>query len=317
MTNNTESENRTKYGQSDRDVRTVRYEVVDERSDLYQGEEVDFSDMLRAVWSQKITIAVGTLIAIFISITYAFLATEVFRAETVLAPADDSASPSGLLSQFGALANLGGISLGDNSSTEAVAVLRSRDFARSFINDFDLLPKFFADDWDSETESWTLADKEDWPDVRDGVKYFHEEVLEVDEDVTTGLVTITIEWEEREESAEWANVLVERLNRRMRDRAMTKAEKNIAYLWNQLENTDVLTLQQSIGRLLEVELQKLMLARGSEEYAFKVIDIAHPPRKRSWPKRALIVVLGTVIGGLFSLVFVLIRGGLQRGQEYR
>lgn len=45
-------------------------------------------------------------------------------------------------------------------------------------------------------------------------------------------------------------------------------------------NTNLVALQQAIGRLLENELQKLVLARGNEEFAFRVIDTAVAPRKK-------------------------------------
>jgi uncharacterized protein involved in exopolysaccharide biosynthesis len=64
------------------------------------------------------------------------------------------------------------------------------------------------------------------------------------------------------------------------------------------------TLQQSIGRLLESELQKLMLARGNEEFAFRVIDAASPPKERVRPKRALIAVVGTMLGGMLAVLIV-------------
>jgi uncharacterized protein involved in exopolysaccharide biosynthesis len=98
-----------------------------------------------------------------------------------------------------------------------------------------------------------------------------------------------------------------RLNERMRAQALKEAETNVAFLQTELGRTSVVTLQQSIGRLLESELQKLMLARGNEEFAFRVIDAASPPKERVRPKRALIAVMGTVLGGLLAVfgVFLL------------
>jgi uncharacterized protein involved in exopolysaccharide biosynthesis len=98
-----------------------------------------------------------------------------------------------------------------------------------------------------------------------------------------------------------------RLNERLRERALQEAETNVAFLQTELGQTSVVTLQQSIGRLLESELQKLMLARGNEEFAFRVIDAASPPKERVRPKRALIAVVGTMLGGMLAVfgVFLL------------
>jgi uncharacterized protein involved in exopolysaccharide biosynthesis len=49
-----------------------------------------------------------------------------------------------------------------------------------------------------------------------------------------------------------------------------------------------------------------MLARGNDEFAFKVIDAATPPRDRVRPKRALITVVGTMAGSMSAVLLVLL-----------
>ena len=67
-----------------------------------------------------------------------------------------------------------------------------------------------------------------------------------------------------------------------------------------------IALQQSIGGLLERELQKQMLARGNKEFAFKIIDPAQPPKVRSRPQRKIIVVFATFVGGVLAVLAVLL-----------
>jgi uncharacterized protein involved in exopolysaccharide biosynthesis len=50
-----------------------------------------------------------------------------------------------------------------------------------------------------------------------------------------------------------------------------------------------------------------MLAAASEEYVFQVIDPPVAPELKSEPSRALICILGVLLGGMLSVVFVLIR----------
>jgi len=94
------------------------------------------------------------------------------------------------------------------------------------------------------------------------------------------------------------------LNERMRERALTDSERNVSFLQREMSSTSVISLQQSLGRVLEGELQKLMLARGNEEFAFKVIDSAVPPKGPIQPKRGLIVVL-SFLAGLFLAFFII------------
>ena len=57
--------------------------------------------------------------------------------------------------------------------------------------------------------------------------------------------------------------------------------------------------------LIEMEMKTSMLANSSLEYAFKVIDPAIAPQKRIKPKRALIVILGGILGVFLSIMLVI------------
>jgi len=251
-----------------------------------------------------------TVLFAIVSVAYALLAKEIFRAEVLLAPANEQTAPV-IGGQLGGLAALAGVNVGDESGVEALAVLQSRGFAGDFIEEYDLLPVFFEDDWDAEKKRWQVDDPADEPDVRDGVKYFHESILKVSEQRTTGLVTLAVEWTHPDVAAKWADILVRRLNDRLRERALQEAETNVAYLQSEMASTNLVTLQESIGHLLESELQKLMLAKGNEEFAFKILDPAVSPKHRVRPKRALTAVVGTMLGGLLG-VFVVLVGHLGR-----
>jgi uncharacterized protein involved in exopolysaccharide biosynthesis len=71
-------------------------------------------------------------------------------------------------------------------------------------------------------------------------------------------------------------------------------------------------LQQSIGKVLENELQKLMIAKGNREYSFKILDRADVPKYPSWPKRPIIVAAGGLIGAALAAFIVFLRDALRR-----
>lgn len=276
-------------------------------------DEINLRDLWDILWQGKWLVITVTMVFALGSVAYALLAEEWYRSEVLLAPADEK-STSGLGGQLGGLAALAGVSVGGGDSAEALAFLESREFARNFIEDYDLVPVFFADQWDAVDGQWLGADPEEWPEIRDAVKYFHDNVLRVSQDRQSGLVTLAVAWIDPQVAADWAGSLVDRLNKRLRDRALKEAEANVAYLQAELAQTGVVTLQQSIGRLLESELQKLMLARGNEEFAFRVIDEAVPPKEPVRPKRALIAVLGMLLGGMFAVFAVFLRHALRSGR---
>ena len=278
------------------------------------NDKISLWQVWRIIWRGKRTVIAATTIFALGSLAYALLAKEIYRAEVLLAPAAEQSTP-GIGGQLGGLAALAGVSVGEGDDVVALAVLQSREFARQFIEQLDLLPIFFEDEWDAENERWREDDLTEAPDVRDGVKFFHEEIFEVSEELRTGLVTLTIEWTDPDIAAEWASILVLRLNDRLRERALQEAQTNVDYLQSEMAKATLITLQESIGRLLEAELPKLMLAKGNEEFAFKIVDPAFPPRERERPKRALTTIIGTILGGLLGIFIVLVGHSGRAGSD--
>jgi uncharacterized protein involved in exopolysaccharide biosynthesis len=258
-------------------------------------DEIDLWELWETIWSGRWLIVAITSVFTLGGVTYALLAQEWYKADVVLAPADKKGG-GGALAQFGGLASLAGISLPGAGEGEPVAVLKSKDFARSFITDLNLMPVLL--------EGAESGDQK--PDIRDAVRAF-DGIRVVTEDKKSGLVTLSIRWKDPDTAAEWANLLVKRLNDRLRTQAEAESERNVAYLQREIAATSVVSLQQSMGRVLEGEMQKLMLARGNEEFAFKVIDRATPPKQREAPKRTLIALVSMLAGGFLSLLAVFVR----------
>ncbi len=278
----------------------------------FARDQLSFLEIWRLLWRGKWLVAGITALFAIVGLTYALFATEWYRAEVVLAPVDEK-SRLGLANQLGGLASLAGIGTGADANVEPVAVLGSREFARELVEDLNLSVVFFADEWNPSEKRWRAGNPGEWPDVRDAVIYFDEEVRRVRQDRRTGLVTLTIDWTDPEMASQWANLLVKRVNDKMRARALIESERNVRYLQKEMASTKVVSLQQSIGRLLESESEKLMLARGNEEFSFHVVDRAEPPKYRENPKRVLIVLLFAIAGGFVSLIALLVNSSWARG----
>jgi uncharacterized protein involved in exopolysaccharide biosynthesis len=258
-------------------------------------DEIDLWELWETIWSGRVLIAAIAGLFTLGGVTYALLAQEWFKADVVLAPAEKK-SIGGALGQFSGLAALAGVDIPGAGEQEPVAVLKSNAFSRAFIEDQKLMAVLL------EGQSF-----DDAPDIRDAVKTFNTNIRSVTEDKKTGLVTLSIRWKDPETAANWANLLVERLNDRLRNQALAESERNVAYLQREIAASSVVSLQQSMGRVLEGEMQKLMLARGNEEFAFKVIDRAVPPKQRDAPKRALIAIVSLLAGGFLGIIAVFIR----------
>lgn len=270
-------------------------------------------ELWRTLWRARLLF--GFIVGIFtaLALVFALLAPEKFRSEGLLIPASPKSAQglSGQLANLGGLAGLAGLSLlGSGSTSEPIAVLRSRDLIREFIESHNLLPVLFPEKWDSAAGRWKDSRPKKQPDVRDGIRLFQKEILTVVEDKKTGLVSVAVEWTDANLAAAWANELIERVNARMRDRALAESEANVAYLRGQLGSITEASLQQAVSRLLESELQKAMLARGNKDYAFRVVDRPDVPKRRSFPNRSLTVVLGFLAGGIVGVCVVFFRRAL-------
>jgi uncharacterized protein involved in exopolysaccharide biosynthesis len=274
-------------------------------------------DLVGAVWSGRWMILAFIVAFGLLSVAYALLATEWYQAEVVLTPtgSKDRQGLAGALGNLsgglGALAGIAGISLGASSTAEPLGVLRSHQFARDFIEDQGLLHVLLANKWDAKAGRWKESNPKKQPDIRDAVRYFDKRVLSVREDKKTGLVTVDVEWKNANLAANWANTIVDRLNETMRSRALEEGQANVDYLRNELAQTNSVAIQQAISKLLESEMQKVMVARGSKQFAFRVVDPAEVPKWRSSPKRTVAVALGLLAGGLTGIAAVLVRRALR------
>jgi uncharacterized protein involved in exopolysaccharide biosynthesis len=241
----------------------------------------------------------------------AFLMTPVYRSATILAPAGEARMSGGLgsaLGQLGDLASLAGVTLGSNSSEteETLAVLRSREFTESFIRDEGLTKEFFASKWDVASGRWKVPEKK-IPTLGKAYKYFDKKVRTIISDKKTGLITLQIDWTDRDEAASWANELVRRLNAEMRARAIARANASVGYLEKEFGTTSTIETREAIGRLMEAQIKQRMVANVSEDYAFRVVDKAMASDKDDpqRPQKVLLIVAGFLIGTALGIAVAL------------
>jgi len=251
------------------------------------------------MWRERIVLIGIVSVFTLLGVAYALLATPIFRAEVVMTPAGQRA-PASSLGQFSGLAALAGVNIGSGTSSVPLAVLRSREFARDFIAEQGL----------EKTLTAELNEPASELDMRDALDYFVRKVRVVSEDKKAGTVTLSIAWTDPQIAADWANAYVSLLNARLREQALQEAERNVKFLQQEIANTNVISMQQSVSRILEAEMQKYMLAKGEVEYAYKIVDRASAPKLRESPKRTLIVLLSILLGGIVATLFIVFRTGI-------
>jgi len=288
--------------------------VADER----RTEELSLRELLQVLRNGKWFIAIVTLLFVIAAAGAARLSTRTYEASVVLSPVSNTPGEgalgplTSLASQFGGLASLAGLSLStDSKKTESVAVLKSAELTRTYIEKNDLLPVLYQSLWDPKEKKWRVSDPTKVPSLWKATRRFNRSIRDVTTDPKTGLVTLTVTWRDPKTASAWANGLVKMTNDYLRTQAIDQAERDIEYLKKEAEKTNVVEARQAIFTVLQGEITKSMLARGTDEYAFKIIDPAVAPEKPSSPQTAIWIGVALFVGLLVSVFVVLIRSALK------
>lgn len=295
-------------------------------SDNY-GDEIDLRELFRVIWSGKIKIFVITAVFAIASVVYALSVPDQYKATVVLSPAQSSGGGlSGALGQLGGLAAIAGVSLGGGDTSEAQLaqeIMSSWSFIEHFIYSKDLAVKVYAvDGWNKGTNELQInpdvydVAKSQWlvenntgelgaPSSWELYKSFSK-LLSVSRDMESGLFSVSIEYYSPEIAKQWLDLYILAINEHMKERQMTKVTRNIQFLEAQIRKTSIAQMQEVFYTIIEEQIKSKMLAEASPDYAFIAVSPSMVPEQKSQPKRSLICILGTLMGGILSILLVLV-----------
>lgn len=295
-----------------------------------KDDEINLGELWNAIWAKKLTVIFISFIFAVTSIYFAISQPNIYKASAILAPVSDEGGAGGLSAlagQFGGLASMAGINLGGGASDKtalALEILKSRAFIKNFIAKHDLLvPIMAGENWDMATDTLLLdaelydqannkwireakAPKKPEPSLWEAYVVFSD-LLNVSQEKTTTMVTIELEYYSPEMAQQWLSWLIADVNEFMRAQDQKEAQDSIDYLTEQLRNIHVSSMETVFYQLIEEQTKNMMLTKVKAEYVLKTIDPAQVPEEKAKPQRALIVILGTILGGLLSVTIVLIR----------
>lgn len=306
----------------------TRYERVPEPPEVrhYQDDEIDLRELFATLWAGKWIIIVTTLLFAAGGVAYALYKPDIYQANALLAPAEGD-NGSRLSGQLGSLASLAGVSIGEDSSSNTVIakeVLQSRAFLADFIRRHKLeAPLMATEAWNMRQKEWVYdreiynPETEEWGVDEDGetlqptnwdlVKKFREDHLNISENKDNGMVTVSVKSQSPMAARQWTEWLVKDINEHMRAQDVEEAEASISYLESKLDETNIAGMQQVFYQLIESETRTVMLANAQREYVFKTVDPAVVPQEKSEPKRALIAIIATLLGGMIGVFTVFVR----------
>ena len=292
-------------------------------------DEIDLKELFGILRAGKNLIITITAVFTISSVLFALWIPNQYKAIAVLAPAQsEDGGLSSALGQLGGLASLAGVSIGAGETTEsqiAQEIMRSWSFIEAFIAENKLEVEIYAaegwskrsgklkiddDVYDTGNQVWLLEDDETnalRPPTSWELFEQFDEMLSVSQDKQSGLVSVSIEYYSPQTAKDWLDLYITTINKHMQVRQVAKVSRNISYLEEQIAKTSIAEMREVFYTIIEEQTKNKMLAEASPDYAFVAVSPSMVPEEKSKPGRALICVLGVLLGVGLGVVIVIIR----------
>ena len=269
-------------------------------SNIEFEDDIDFGEIFDTLLSKKtLIVKIVSLFAIS-SIVISLLLPNKYTASVTLASGESQGASlsASMGSQLGGLASLAGIDLGTSGgdSDAAIEIMQSWFFVEQFIEENELEEKLSDNGLfggSGRPTSYQLYEK------------FIEKVS-LSQDKKTGFITLTLEDRSPTLAKELLELYVGSINEFMRLRKLEQVSKNMEYLQREISKTSIAEMKEIFFEIIKDQTKNQMLAEATKEYVFITINNSMVPEKKSSPKRAIIVIISTFLGFIFSIYYILI-----------
>ena len=292
-------------------------------------DEIDLREIFYILLAGKWVIVSLTTIVSIIGVIYSLSLPNIYESKALLVPVNPSSSIAGSLGAYNNLASSlvrtnFPPSSDEGNSVKAIKKISSLSFFEDNIAPNIYLPdlmavkswnsktnKVFFDEsvYDISTKTWIgefSKSMQKMPSAQTSFKEF-ESKISLNVDIETGFVTLSIKHQSPFIAKQWAELIVNEINSFYRQKDKLRSEKTVAYLNNQFLMTTLSEIKQVLAELLQEETKKLALIEANQFYVFDYIDPPAVMEKKSEPKRSLICIFSALLGGILSVLFVLLR----------
>ena len=292
-------------------------------------DEIDLRELFYVLLEGKWIIVSLTAFVSIVGVIYSLLLPNIYESKAMLVPVNLSSGISGALGSYSGLAGLAGISLpsaGDEgNSAKAIQKIRSLSFFENNLLANIHLPDLMAvKSWNFKTnivaydESIYDTSSNTWirdysypqqqiPSAQESFERFETQHLSLSEDKKSGFITLSIKHQSPFVAKQWVELVVNEVNSFYRQKDKLESEKAVSYLNQQISMTGLSEIKVVLAQLLQEETKKLTLIEANQYYVFDYIDPPVVMEKKSEPKRAIICILSALLGGMLSVLLVLIR----------
>lgn len=291
-------------------------------------DEIDFKELFKIFWDGKLIILSTTGMFALFTILYSLSLPNIYQSNALLNPVEGSSQINKGLRDYSSIANLAGLNFSasgnDSNAAKALKKINTLSFFVENIWPNIFLPDLMAVDlWDpnsneiiynkdiynDETKSWVQN-----PETKTGLispqsayLVFLQNNLVFSSDLETGFITIGIKHQSPYIAKEWTEIVIDQLNDYYRKKDKSEAQKSIDYLNQQIAKTNFTEIKEVIAQLIQNKTQQLALIESGKFYVYEYLDPPAVMERRSEPRRAIISILGIIIGGFFGLLIVILR----------
>ena len=294
------------------------------------NDHINIIEFLETIWQGKIIILIFFLLFSIFSVFYALSLQDHYKSSSLLSVNQGSSNSPGLssfASQYSQVASFAGISLPSQSGDKKnliLATLSSRVFLERLLKYDWVLPGLFAQEsynkstqelnydkdlYNSTTKTWAI-DKELnaslKPSLQDAhIKYSN--ILNIEENNSNGFIKLEIEHLSPLYAKELLDLVIEEINLMIREQDLRESSDALSYLRDQINQTLVADIKNSINSMIEGQMKTQMMAKIKTDYVLSKIDPAYIPEKKSKPTRSVICIIGALLGFIFGIFIVLIQ----------
>ena len=289
-------------------------------------DEIDLRELFHVLWDNIFYIGAITSIFSLISIIYALMLPNIYQSQAVMMPMEANQGMSGMLGQYSGMASLAGISLPSEAGSkaqEAIARIESFEFfSNSFLPHIKLENLMAVKKWNQASNTLTYdasafnSESRQWlrkvkpptstiPSLQKAYKQY-QAIMSVNEDKKTSFVTLSVEHKSPVIAQQWVEIMMDQIDQVMRDQDRQTALQSIAYLNSLAPTVNYEEISKTLASLQQEQMKRLMMVEANENYIFKVLDSPIVPEMKVKPKRSLIVILGTILGIMLSVLGVLV-----------
>lgn len=296
-------------------------------------DEIDVAYILRRILDRRLVVGISTVFGLMAGLLYLHIATPKYQTTVRVTPA--SSTSSGLSNRLGSLGNIAaaaGVSFGSTSDAASpfdlyIDTLLSRSLADELSRDNMVMRSIFPSQWDARTNSWvephTIVSKiskgikgligfppRKWapPNGEDLQTFLNEAVtIKAPGPRDAPITVISMQYKDRSFSEHLMKKMTSIAEERIRQEALVRAEKNVAFLSLKL-GTAVATEHRRVlaDALAEQERVVMMTSSKTAPYAAIVVEAPSSSKRPASPNYVAVALAAPLSGLIIGILLALL-----------